>query len=135
MSHFTKCELRITNLNALKRALADLEYEFTEAKEHQTVSVRGWRDQTLDAALSIHMGKYDIGVVSAGDGTYEVVADWWGVETTKGITEKEFRDKLNQRYQYYNVLEACEEKGYTVEEELNEEDGTIQLVVRKWVAD
>ena len=32
------------------------------------------------------------------------------------------------------MLQACEEKGYSVEEELNEEDGTIQLVVRKWVS-
>ncbi|MCG8416327.1 MAG: DUF1257 domain-containing protein [Proteobacteria bacterium] len=135
MSHFTKCELKITNLAALKRALSDLDYKFTEAEQHQSVSVRGWREQTLDAAISIDMGKYDIGVVAAEDGTYDVVADWWGVETTKGITEAEFRDKLNQRYQYYNVLQACEEKGYSLEEEVNEEDGTIQLVVRKWVND
>jgi len=134
MSHFTKCELKITNLAALKRALEDLDYTFTESQEHQSVKVRGWREQTLDAALSIDMGKYDIGVVAAGDGTYDVVADWWGVETSKGITEKEFRDKVNQRYQYYNVLQACEEKGYSLEEEVNEEDGTIQLVVRKWAA-
>lgn len=134
MSHFTKCELKITNLAALKRALEDLDYTFTESQQHQSVKVRGWRDQTLDAALSIDMGKYDIGVVAAGDGTYDVVADWWGVETSKGVTEKEFRDKVNQRYQYYNVLQACEEKGYSLEEELNEEDGTIQLVVRKWAA-
>ena len=134
MSHFTKCELKITNLNALKRALKDLDYKFTEAEQNQSVQVRGWREQTMEASLSVDMGKYDIGVVAAGDGTYDVVADWWGIETTKGITEKQFRDKLNQRYQYYNVLEACEEKGYSLEEEVNEEDGTIQLVVRKWAA-
>lgn len=132
MSHFTKCELKITNLAALKRALEDLDYKFTEAQQNQSVKVRGWREQTLDAALCIDMGKYDIGVVAAENGTYDVVADWWGIETSHGTTEKEFRDKLNQRYQYYNVLQACEEKGYSLEEELNEEDGTIQLVVRKW---
>lgn len=30
---------------------------------------------------------------------------------------------------------ACEEKGWALEEELNEEDGSIRLVVRKWVND
>ncbi|WP_428268840.1 DUF1257 domain-containing protein [Haliangium sp.] len=135
MSHFTKCELKMTNLTALKRALEDMELDYTEAQANQSVQVRGWRGQTLDASMCINMGKYDIGVVSAGDGTYDLTADWWGVETTKGISEAEFKDRLSQRYAYHNVLQACEGKGYTVEEERNEEDGSIQLVVRKWVSD
>jgi hypothetical protein len=81
------------------------------------------------------MGKYDIGVISAGDGTYDITADWWGVETTKGVSEAEFKAQLGRKYAYHNVLMACEDKGYTVEEEENEEDGTIQLVVRKWVSE
>ena len=40
-----------------------------------------------------------------------------------------------QKYQYHNVKQACEEKGYAVEEEVNEEDGSIRLVVRKWVSE
>lgn len=135
MSHFTKCELKMTNLAALKKALDELGYSYTTAEAHQKALVRGWRGQTEEAEICIDMGKYDIGVVDAGNGTYDLTADWWGVETTKGITEQEFKDTLYQKYQYHNVLQACEEKGYTVEEELNEEDGTIQLVVRKWVAD
>lgn len=132
MSHFTKCDLKMTNVEALKRALADLELGFEEAAEGQTVSVRGYRGQTLDASLKVDMGTYDIGVVKADDGSLELVADWWGVETTKGISEEEMKQKLGQRYAYHNVLIACEAKGYTVEEEVNQEDGSIQLVVRKW---
>lgn len=135
MSHFTTCELKMTNLTALKRALDELGYNYQSDDQSQEVTVRGWRGQTMNAAMSIDMGKYDVGVVSAGDGTYNLVADWWGIETTKGVTEQEFQDKLHQRYQYHNVLQACEEKGYSVEEEVNQEDGTIQLVVRKWVSD
>jgi len=135
MSHFTKCELKMTNLQAIKKALEDLEYEFTVAEAGQAVRVRGWRGQELDAAMSVNMGKYDIGVVGNADGTYDLTADWWGVETTKGVSEEEFKNKLSQRYQYHNVLQACEAKGYTVEEEVDEEDGSIQLVVRKWVSE
>jgi hypothetical protein len=135
MSHFTKCELKMTNLGALKKALDELGYKYTAAEAQQKAMVRGWRGQAEEAEISIDMGKYDIGVVASGQGTYDLTADWWGVETTKGITEEEFRDTLYQKYQYHNVLQACEDKGYTVEEELNEEDGTIQLVVRKWVSD
>jgi hypothetical protein len=51
------------------------------------------------------------------------------------VTEEEFQQALQRRYAYHNVKQACEEKGYTVEEEENLEDGTVNLVVRKWVND
>jgi hypothetical protein len=133
MSHFTKCELKMTNLQAIKKALEDLKLQFQDAEEGQSVTVRGYRGDTLQAAIKFDMGHYDIGVVANAEGTYDLTADWWGVETTKGVSEAEFKDMLSQRYQYHNVKMACEEKGYAVEEELNEEDGSIRLVVRKWV--
>lgn len=135
MSHFTKCALKMTNLAAIKKALADLQHTFTEAEQGQQVTVRGYRGDTLKAAISVDMGRYDVGIIENGDGTYGVTADWWGVETTKGISEEEFQNTLAQKYQYHNVKQACEEKGYAVEEELNEEDGSIRLVVRKWGAE
>jgi len=135
MSHFTKCEMKMTNLAALRKALEDLRLAFQADETGQGVVVRGYRGDTLRAAMSIDMGKYDIGVVANQDGTYDLTADWWGVETTKGVSEAEFKDLLSQKYQYHNVKMACEEKGYAVEEEVNEEDGSIRLVVRKWVSE
>jgi hypothetical protein len=134
MSHFTKCALKMTNRLAIERALADLGHKFTAAQQGQSVTVRGYRGDKTQAAISIDMGRYDVGIVET-DGTYEVIADWWGVETTKGISEEEFQHQLAQRYQYHNVKQACEDKGYAVEEEVNEEDGSIRLVVRKWVSE
>ncbi len=135
MSHFTKCELKLTNLNAIKSAIESLEYEYEEATETQKVRVRGWRGQSEEAVVGIKLSKYDIGVVQNADGTYTLVADWWGVETTTGVTQEEFVTRLNQKYQYHNVMEACEAKGYTLEEEEVEEDGTVKLYVRRWVPD
>ena len=135
MSHFTKCALKLTNLQAIKKALADMQVQWSEASEGQSVTVRGFRGDTLQAALKVDMGRYDIGIIANADGTYEATADWWGVETTKGVSQEEFEHQLNQRYQYHNVKQACEEKGYAVEEELNEEDGSIRLVVRIWVSE
>jgi hypothetical protein len=132
MSHFTKCDLKITNLVALKKALAALNHKFTEAQNEVGVTVRGYKGATLNAEVSIDMGKYDVGVVKAADGTYELVSDWWGVETTRGVTEKEFVEELNQQYAYQRVVMACEEQGYTMEETKNEEDGKISLTVKKW---
>lgn len=135
MSHFTKCALKMTNLQAIKKALADLKLNFTEQENNQGVVVRGYRGDSLKAAISVNMGRYDIGIIDNLDGTYGVTADWWGVETTHGTSEEEFQNMLGQKYQYHNVKQACEEKGYTVEEELNEEDGSIRLVVSKWGAE
>ena len=135
MSHFTKCELKLTNLNAIKAAIKDMAYEYEEASENQAVRIRGWRGQSEEAVIGIKTSKYDVGVVVNADGSYTLVADWWGVETTTGVSEGEFVAKLNQRYQYHNVMEACEAKGYTLEEEEVEEDGTVKLYVRRWVND
>lgn len=132
MSHFTKCELKMVNLEAIKRALEEMKLNYQEAETGVSATVRGYRGQTLDAALSIDMGTYDVGVVRNENGTFDLTADWWGVETTEGSTEEQFKNKLHQRYQYHNVLMACEDKGYSVEEEVNEEDGSVKLVVRKW---
>ena len=104
----------------------------SEATNEQGVEVRGYKGAKLNAEISIDMGKYDIGVVKAADGTYEIVADWWGVETTRGVQETEFVEELNQKYAYQRVVMACEEQGYTLEETKNEEDGKISLTVKKW---
>jgi hypothetical protein len=135
MSHFTKCALKMTNLQAIKKALQDMNLKFTEAEQGQSATVRGYRGDSLKAAISVDMGRYDVGVVDNLDGTYDITADWWGVETTKGVSEDEFKHQLSQRYQYHNVKQACEEKGYSVAEEVNEEDGSIRLVVTKWGAE
>ena len=135
MSHFTKCALKMTNLAAIKKALEDMKLKVQYAEQGQQVTVRGYRGDTLKAAAKVDMGRYDIGVLENQDGTYEITADWWGVETTHGTSEEEFKNELSQKYQYHNVKQACEEKGYAVEEEVNEEDGSIRLVVRKWVSE
>ena len=132
MSHFTKCDLKITNLVALKRALDDLGYKYTEAKNEVGVEVRGYKGQKINGELSIDMGKYDVGVIKQADGTYEMVADWWGIETTRGTQEKEFVEEVNQKYAYQRVVMACEEQGYTLEETKNEENGAIALTMKKW---
>ncbi len=132
MSHFTKCDLKITNLVALKRALDELGYKYVEASGEVGAQIRGYHGQKLSGELSIDMGKYDIGVVKQADGTYQMVADWWGIETTKGVYEKEFVEEVNQKYAYQRVVMACEEQGYSLEETKNEEDGTIALTMKKW---
>ncbi len=133
MSHFTSVKTKIKDLVCLQRALKDLGYEFTAAKDEQLVRVLGYQGDTTKAEMSIHASKtYDIGVKLTADGTYEFVADWWGVETTRGVEEEEFIKKLTQRYSYHKVMSEIKKRGYTIESEEQNEDNTIQVRVRTW---
>ncbi|MCK6572119.1 DUF1257 domain-containing protein [Myxococcota bacterium] len=130
MSHFTNVETKIKNLVALKAALKDLGYEFAEAE--QGVEVRGYLGQKTLADLSIKASKtYDIGV-QATDKGYVFVADWWGVETTRGVTQEEFVKTVTQRYAYHVVMSEIARQGYTIETDEVKTDQTISITVRKW---
>jgi hypothetical protein len=130
MSHFTKVETKINDLTALKKALDVLGWKYKSAEAG--VEVRGYRGQTTRAELAIDMGKYDVGVVKTEAGTYELVADWWGVETTRGLKEEEVVKELSQKYAYQRVLAAVEAEGYTIDSNQVAADGTVQLNVSKW---
>lgn len=132
MSHFTTVKTKLKDLTCLKQALKDLKYEFTEAEQHQQIQVRGYNNQHDTADMCIRVSKkYDVGVKITEHGV-EFIADWWGVETTHGLTEEEFINKLTQRYAYHKVVQEIESRGFTLEEEESEEN-TIQLTVSKWL--
>ncbi len=131
MSHFTSVKTKIKNQICLVRALKDLGYEVVEAEQGQTVQVRGYQGQKADGIMTIKASKtYDIGVKVGVDGTYEFFADWWGVETTRGVSEEDFIKQVTRRYSYHMVKQEIEKKGWTLEEEKQGEE--IHLHVRTW---
>ena len=133
MSHFTAVETKIKDLVCLKRALKDLNLQFTEAKQGEQVFVKGYQGQTTDACMSIHISKtYDIGVKVDAQGNVQFVADWWGVETTRGWSEEELLKKVTRRYSYHKVMKEVKNRGYTLETEEVKQDQTIQIRVRTW---
>lgn len=133
MSHFTTVETKIKDLVALKRALKDLNIQFTESTQEEQVFVKGYQGQTTGAAMSIHISKsYDIGVKVDDKGNVQFVADWWGVETTRGWSEEEFLKKVTRKYSYHKVMQEVEKRGYTLETEEVKEDQTVQIRVRTW---
>ena len=130
MSHFTKVATKINDLVALRKALDQLGWKYKHAEAG--VEVRGWRGQTTKAEIAIDMGKYDVGVVKQPDGTYSLEADWWGVETSKGLTEAEIVKEVNAKYAYQRVVAAVEAEGYTIDSNAVQADGTVKLNVSKW---
>ncbi len=130
MSHFSTIKTQIQSLTLLKQALSDLGYEFTESQSF--VKVRGYQGLEVQAQLSIHVSKkYDVGVVVTNKGI-EFVADWWGVETTRGVTQEQFVQHVIQRYAYHAVKEKCEKMGFTLDVEEEKEDQAIYVRLAKW---
>ena len=128
MSHFTKVHTKITDLVCLKQAIADLGYTCEEG----AVEVRGYRSARERADLVIRTGSsYDVGLRKVGEG-YELVADWWGVETGTGIPQDQFVNRLTQRYAFHKVVGEAKKQGFAVAEVENQTDQTIKVVVRKW---
>jgi hypothetical protein len=130
VSHFTKVATKVNDLVALRKALDQLGWKYKYSE--QGVEVRGWRGQTSKAEIAIDMGKYDVGVVKQEDGTYALEADWWGVETTKGLKEEEVVKEVNAKYAYQRVVAAVEEQGYSIDQNAVQADGSVKLTVSKW---
>lgn len=130
MSHFTTVKTKMKDLTCLLESIKDLGYEFVE--DEQGVEVRGYQNQLEKARVAIKVSKkYDVGIKQTASG-FELVADWWGVETTRGLSEQEFVNQIQQRYAYNKVLKEVKKRGYSLTEETVDDENTIQLTVRKW---
>ena len=127
MSHFTTVKTSIVSKEHLKKALADLKMAFQEGQ----LTVRGYGGKTTGVEIKVPTRNegYDLGFRKQG-GTYELVADWWGI---KDIKQDELVQKLNQRYAYHVAKEQLESQDFTIVEETVEQDQTIHIQVRRMV--
>jgi len=133
VSHFTQVETKINDLVALKAALVELGMEFEEARENELVRVRGWKGSTLTAEARIKASKsYDIGLQLTEEGTYKLVADWWGIEEETDEEAAVLQQRITQVYAKHKVKAEVAKQGFTLDEEHVEADGTIKLAVSKW---
>ena len=134
MSHFTKGATKINHLPSFLRALGRLGRRYAVGSEGMPARVRGFLHQEVSAEVSVDFGKYDLGLVRGSDGCYEVCADWWGIESTTGRTEREVMDEIARAYSVERVSLACREAGYEFESppEVNSETGEVEMVACRW---
>lgn len=132
MSHFTRVATKINSLPSLYKALDALGLRYAASPGVEGVPLRGYLHEQVSARLAIDTGRYDIGVVMGQDGCYELCADWWGVETTTGRTEREIVDEISHAYSCARVAQACEEAGYAVGSWEVAEDGSAAVVAEVW---
>jgi hypothetical protein len=133
MSHFTTVKTQISDLVRLKTIINELGFTIEEATETLKVFINGWNKSKEEALIKIKTGcSYDIGVIKNEEGMFEFVADWWGVESTAGIVQEEFINKITQKYAYSTVMDKIREKGYDIVEEVVDDKQSIRIVVRRW---
>ena len=124
MSHFTTIKVQIKNGEVLHQVLQELGYQV----ECNTM-VRGYRGDKTDADYVIRQeNRYDLGFRRKGE-NYELVADFWGAK----INQQAFVHKITQKYAHKTLMATVQEQGFNIEEEETLEDGTVRVVVGRWV--
>lgn len=126
MSHFSRIKVEIKNGETLHQVLQELGYSV-----ECNTQVRGYRGDKTEAAYVIHRSNgYDLGFRrSDGDDRYELVADFWGAR----INQQEFLNAILQKYAHKTLMASVQAQGFDVETQETLEDGTVRVVVGKWV--
>lgn len=96
-------------------------------QEVASKTVRGYRGAGLEAEVVWRVNRdYDIGVTRTPQGTYDLVADWWGV----GFTHPDLDRRIVRDYAVESVLRRAALLGHQLVEKQEQPDGSVRLVVR-----
>ena len=127
MSHFTRVKTLIRDQVVLEEALRQLHYDFRVGEQ---LPIRGYMGNRETGQVVVNTGSaYDIGFQRQADDTFQICADWWGVQKDTSIREATFLQQINQTYAYQVVKKQVVEDGYIIEDERVLANGEIELVV------
>jgi hypothetical protein len=131
MSHYSRVKTQFRHREALISCLENLGYEV----ETDTVIKGHHGEHQVDIAVRKTKG-YGVGFIKSPDGTFDMVADWWGVA---GTDERKITQDLAQQagaiqkaYAQKMVLEQAALDGFEMVSRTEEPDGTLRIVVRRW---
>ncbi|MDA3837848.1 MAG: DUF1257 domain-containing protein [Candidatus Delongbacteria bacterium] len=131
MSHFSKIRTNIQNKEYLVKALKLLNYN-VKVGNYKCNGYQGTYTN-VEVLVELPGTDYNIGFKN-NDGSYELVADWYGIKNVdseslvKDITSQItlIENKIKQEYAYSSTIEKLEEQGFSLEEEIRE-DGEIRI--------
>ena len=128
MSHFSTIKTKLKNKEQLQEALVILQYDVKEDQELKVTGAHGINHETVEADIAIGT---DVGFrMNPMTGEYELVAD---LETwNQPITVERFMDKVSQQYAIQTVKKSTVKEGFTIENEIKNVDGSVELVVTRW---
>ncbi|MEM9091188.1 MAG: DUF1257 domain-containing protein [Cyanobacteria bacterium P01_F01_bin.53] len=105
MSHFSTLRTKITDAEILKSSLSDL--GVTVKSE---ANIRGYNGQNVRADIvAVLEGDYDIGWSRNTDGSFDLIADLWGV--AKKHNQTELINSINQKYAVNKTLAEVKRPG------------------------
>ena len=105
MSHFSTLRTKITDAVILTNSLRDLGINVQTNAE-----VRGYNGQQVRADIvAVLEGEYDLGWSQNSDGTFDLIADLWGV--AKKHNQTELINSINQKYAVNKTLSEVKQRG------------------------
>ena len=125
MSHFTTIKTVISDLECLRKALKDLNYQFQEG----IYEIKDYEGRKTKVEIKFFIENKEFGFCFSDDkNTYELIGDWYEI---KG-NHKKYTDQILQRYAYHKVIKELHQKGLVISEEQKLNDGAIKVVVKQW---
>ena len=125
MSHFSTIKTTIKNKPELVEALELLQYNVVQDVKLENPLDHEHKEWQVDVAIG-----NDIGFRLNKDGVYELVAD---IQTWKDpVPPKRFVEKVTQQYARMTIHNTIKEMGFSVQEEWEMDDNSIELTVTKW---
>ncbi len=116
MSHFSTLRTKITEAEILKASLRDLGISVK-----QDADVRGYNGQRVRADIVATLeGDYDLGWSRNSDGSFDLIADLWGV--AKKHNQTELINSINQKYAVNKTLSEIRRPGL--------QNANVKLVVQ-----
>jgi Protein of unknown function (DUF1257) len=126
VSHFVRIQTLIREKEMLTRSLRELHHQYQEG---ENLVVRGFAGNRETAEVVVNTGSdYDIGFQRKEE-VYEVVADWWGVESRTQILRQNFLRQLNQEYARNVVLDQAPKEYLLVEEDRVLDSGEREIIL------
>ena len=129
MSHFTKLRTKMIDKECLINTLENLNYNVLE---NSAIQGYGGRTRKGDIVIKTHRS-YDIGFIkSTRDGSYEIVADWYGAASAIGKNQTDFLKEVQKEYAITKVIQEIRKKGYRLKSrQYIENTGEVKLLVVK----
>ena len=131
MSHFSRIRTAFRDRELLIQCLREAGYQVQDGGV-----VRGYQgEKQVDFVVS-GKGGYGIGFVKNADGVFDVVTDSWGVAgEEKKILEflQLHYPRISRDYAKRLVMDQTAREGYSLVSEEEQEDGSVRIVVRRWV--
>ncbi|HIK38416.1 MAG: DUF1257 domain-containing protein [Geminocystis sp.] len=116
MSHFSTLRTKITDAEVLINSLKDLGLTVK-----LNADVRGYNNQRIRADIvAVLEGEYDLGWSRNADGTFDLIADLWGV--AKKHNQTELINSINQKYAVNKTLKEVKQRGL--------QNANVKLVVK-----